>query len=334
MTLKELAAACGLSVSAVSKALNDRPDVSPETRAAVRAKAEALGYRPNALARALKSGRTYTLGVLFADLARRGLTHCYFGPVIDAFKNAAESRGYEVTFLSHTGPGGMTYLERCRTRGFDGVCIINFDAEDDEVLELVRSEVPLVSIDYPYADRGCIRSDNAAGIAALTRYVLSRGHRRVGLVMGEPSGVTEIRRAGFLQVMRGHELEVPDAYMVPSRFHDPRAARSAVERLLDLPERPTCIMISDDLAALGGMEAIRARGLRIPEDISIVGYDGVELLQLCRPRLTTYAQDTARIGREAAAQLIAQIEVPGTPGRTLTVPGQLLEGETVAAPAS
>ena len=332
MTLKELAAACGISVSAVSKALNGYPDVGEETRALVCRKAEELGYRPNAVARALKSGRTYNLGILFADLAHGGLTHSYFGPVIDAFKKEAEANGYEVTFLAHrTGSGRMTYLEHCRTRGFDGVCIVNFNEMDEEIRELVQSKIPLVSIDYAYPNRSCVRSNNEEGILRLTQYILSRGHRRVAFISGENTGVTRTRREGFLRIMKAAGFPVPPEYLVQSVFHDPGSAHRAVAQLLELPERPSCIMVQDDLSALGGMEAIRERGLRIPEDISIVGYDGVHLLQLCTPRLTTYAQDTARIGQEAAGELIRLIEAPEEEKcRVLTVNGRLLIGDTVA----
>ena len=114
--------------------------------------------------------------------------------------------------------------------------------------------------------------------------------------------------------------------------HDPAAAREATACLLASPVRPTCILMPDDYAALGGMDAIRARGLKIPEDISIAGFDGVELLQMCQPKLTTVAQDTARIGQEAARKLVHLIEQPRTTlPEIISIPCRLIEGETVAS---
>ena len=125
VTIKELSARCGLSVSTVSKALNDYPDVSEETRQQVRAVADEMGYRPNAIARSLKIGRTFNLGVLYSDDTESGFTHSYFSPVLQSFKQEAERRGYDITFITHNmGHSKMTYLEHCRYRNVDGVCIV------------------------------------------------------------------------------------------------------------------------------------------------------------------------------------------------------------------
>lgn len=121
VTIKELSARCGLSVSTVSKALNDYPDVSEETRKQVRAVADEMGYRANAIARSLKIGRTFNLGVLYSDDTESGFTHSYFSPVLQSFKQEAERRGYDITFITHNmGHSKMTYLEHCRYRNVDG----------------------------------------------------------------------------------------------------------------------------------------------------------------------------------------------------------------------
>ena len=330
VTIKELSAACGLSVSTVSKALNNYPDVSDETRALVRAAADRLGYRPSALARGLKSGRTFNLGVLF-DNSDGGLTHNYFSPVLEAFKSEAERRGYDIAFITHhMGSNRMTYLEHCLYRNVDGVCIVCCDFQDPEVLELVSGPLPVVTIDHVFHDHSCAESDNRTGVAELTRYILSMGHRRVAYIQGNSASVTTERLTSFLRTMHEAGVEVPEEYLVHSVYHNPAAARAATEQLLALPERPTCIVMPDDYAALGGMEAIRAQGLRIPQDVSVAGYDGVPLLQMCQPRLTTVAQDTAAIGAAAARKLVHLIEQPRTTFQeTISIPCRLIEGETV-----
>ena len=126
VTLKELAAACGMSVSTVSKALNGYDDVSEATRGHVRATAARLGYRPNIIARSLKMGRTYNIGVIYEELTSSGFTHNYFSPILQAFKQAIEQQGYDLTFITQRGGGvnPMTYLEHCLTRSVDGVCLL------------------------------------------------------------------------------------------------------------------------------------------------------------------------------------------------------------------
>ena len=331
-TIRELAAACGLSVSTVSKALNDYRDVSEETRAMVREAAQRLGYRPSAIARGLKLGRTQNLGVLYTDDTQSGFTHNYFAPVLEAFKREAERRGYDITFITHrTGANGMTYLEHCLCRNVDGVGIVNCHFDDPEVQALIAGPLPVVTVDHAFPGCSCVQSQNGEGMAELTRYLIAMGHRRIAFVSGEDIAVTRTRRSSFLGVMREAGLSVPEAYMVFSLFHDPAAVRAATAQLLALPEPPTCIIMPDDYSALGGMEAIRAAGLRIPEDVSVAGFDGVPLLQMCSPRLTTVRQDTECIGTAAARRLVHLIERPQTTRRdTVPVACRLLEGETVA----
>ena len=332
VTIKELSAACGLSVSTVSKALNNYPDVSEETRRQVRETAQRLGYRPSAIARGLKMGRTFNLGVLYTDDSQSGFTHNYFAPVLEAFKSEAESRGYDITFIMHkTGEGRMTYLEHCLYRNVDGVGIVNCHFDGPEERELIGSALPVVLVDHEAENRCCVKSCNEAGMAELTRYLLSMGHKKIAFISGEDIEVTAVRRRAFLDTMAQSGVGVPLAYMVYSRFHDPSAVREATRRLLALDPPPTCIIMPDDYAALGGMEAIREAGLRIPEDISVAGFDGVPLLQLCSPKLTTVRQDTDSIGRQAARRLIELIEAPQNPNTdTIPVPCSLIRGETVA----
>ena len=328
--IKEVSAACGLSISTVSKALNNYPDVSEETRALVRETAAKLGYRPSAIARGLKMGRTYNLGVLYSDESGSGLTHSYFSPVLESFKNEAALRGYDITFITRHGQDSMTYLEHCLYRNVDGVCIVCSNFSDPMVTELIESTLPVVTIDHVFHGHSCITSENRQGMTELTEHILSMGHTRVAYICGEESDVSDVRTTSFLRTMQQHGLTVPEEYLIPSLYHNPAAARAATEQLLALPNRPTCIIMADDYAALGGMDAVREAGLRIPEDISIAGYDGVKLLQMCRPRLTTVSQDTTCIGAAAARKLVHLIEQPRTTfEEIISIPSRLLPGETV-----
>ena len=177
-----------------------------------------------------------------------------------------------------------------------------------------------------------IVTENRKGMELLTRYVLAMGHRRIALIRGAGAHnpVADVRQAIFLGQMKQAGIEVPDVYLAQGEFHDPRSARRATRELLRLSQPPTCILMSDDYAAQGGLQEIRQAGLRVPEDISVAGYDGVSWIQSIRPHLTTIWQDTQTIGREAARQLMAQIEQPRTAfAEIITVPCRLIEGETV-----
>ncbi|MCI1965417.1 MAG: LacI family transcriptional regulator [Oscillospiraceae bacterium] len=333
--IKDIAMKCGLSVSTVSKALNSYSDVSSSTRERVLKTAEEFGYFPNSLARALKTNRTYNLGVLFADESNSGLTQDYFAAVLNGFKEEAESSSYDITFINHNmnvgGSHPMTYLEHCQYRNVDGICIACVDFLQREVLELINGSLPVVTIDHVFNNRTSINSNNVVGMHELVSYLYQMGHRKIAYVHGKKSAVTEQRVTSFCRTLMELGVEVPPEYLILSAYHDTQTTKECVSRLLALPNRPTCIVMPDDYAAMGGMEAIEAAGLKIPDDISIAGYDGIALSQVIKPQLTTLQQDTDRMGREAARRLIELIEHPLTTiAENVTVSGHLIEGKSVA----
>ena len=225
----------------------------------------------------------------------------------------------------------MTYLDHCLYRNVDGVCIVCSHFDDPEIGQLIASPLPVVTIDHVFHNHTCIQSENRQGMAELTRYVISKGHKRIAFIHGLQATVSGVRLTSFMREMNAAGLTVPEEYLISIPYHNPSHAREAVKTLLSLSPRPTCILMPDDYSSLGGLEAIAAAGLRVPEDISVAGYDGVPLLQMCSPKLTTVAQDTARIGTEAARQLVHLIEQPRTTyPEIIPIPSKLLHGETVA----
>lgn len=334
VTIKDVSEKCGLSVSTVSKALNHYTDISEETRRRVLEVAQGIGYHPNALARALKTNRSLNLGVLFVDDFGSGLMHPYFSAVLDSFKQSAESRGYDITFINHNlGSNRMTFLEHCQYRNVDGVCLACIDFYSDEIAELMRSTIPAVTIDHSFDNRSSVISDNLTGMEQLTRYALSLGHRRIACLHGKHNSVTDNRLAGFRRAMSEVSAPVPEEYIDEAAYQDPRACYTAVQRLLRLPSPPTCIMATDDMAAVGGLDAIRDMGLKVGEDVSLAGYDGHQMLQLLRPRLTTVRQDTQLIGSKAAEALIKSIDEAGAAEvQSIIIKGELIKGDTVRPP--
>lgn len=329
VSMKDIARRCGVSVATVSKALNGQPDISQETKDRISAVAKDMGYLTNSAARALKTNRTYHLGVLVLDERRSGLGHEYFSSMLESFKVEAEARGYDITFINRNVAGKPTsYLQHCRYRGLDGVVIACVDFTDPMVQELAASNIPLVTIDHTFGDRLAIQSDNVGGLEVLVKYAHAKGHRRIAFLHGENTAVTGGRLTGFYRACRELGLSIPQEYVIPCVYHDPDRCEAATKALLALSERPTCIIFPDDFSAIGGMNAISAAGLRVPEDISVMGYDGINLAKVMH--LTTYSQNAAEIGRTAAQKLIELIEHPKTAViERILIPGNLLEGNSV-----
>ena len=264
-----------------------------------------------------------------------GLAHEYFSAVLDSFKVRVEQLGYDITFINRNlGGKTMTYLEHCHYRGVDGAVIACVDFTDPQVIELVNSDVPVVTIDHVFNNRMAVLSDNVAGLSALVRTAYSQGHRRIAFIHGERTAVTENRLAGFYKSCDELGLEVPDVYVREGIYHDAARCAQETKALLALPQRPTCILFPDDFSAMGGYNAIAEAGLSIPEDISVMGYDGIYLSRVMKPQLATYQQNTMVLGRTAADKLVQMIEHPRvTLAEQLLVTGKLLEGDSVGRPA-
>ena len=164
----------------------------------------------------------------------------------------------------------------------------------------------------------------------LVTYIYNQGHRRIAYIHGDNTSVTRIRLTSFYRTLQRVGVETPDDYIKESPYRDADSAAKATRELLDLPNPPTCILYPDDYAAIGGINEIRERGLRIPEDISIAGYDGITIAKILEPKLTTLCQDTVAIGRIAAEKLIDLIENPKTTMiDKFTVDGTLFKGASV-----
>lgn len=335
VSLKTIAKACGVSTATVSKALNDQRDIGEETRNRIKKTAEELGYFPNAAARALKTNRSYNIGVLFEEEAGSGLTHEYFSGVLNGLKVRAESQGYDITFINTcVGNRKISYYEHCRYRNFAGVAIVCArDFNDPEVQELMNSDLPVVTIDYIHHNCTAVCSNNIQGMEELVKYIYGQGHRRIAYIHGQNSScVSKDRLASFYRTMEELGLTVPDAYVRPGAYLQTKEAARETEKLLQLREAPTCIIYPDDTALIGGRNVIIEKGLRIPEDISVAGYDGTRISQLLHPQFTTIRQDTERIGSEAAKRLIDTIENPRTTfAERVVIDGILVPGQSVGA---
>jgi len=330
-TLKEIAARCGCSVATVSKALNAMPDISPETAKRIRAIADEMGYIPNAAARTLKTNRSHTIALLLFLRDESVWKHDYFARVAEGVQSVTERAGYDITPVTCSLPGmAGRYVDYCRHRGYDGVIVMSGFFNGAELMELINSEIPLVTIDYAFHHRGAVLSDNASGINDLMEFIYGRGHRRIAYIYGEDSSVSQTRLAAFYNACQKHSLTVPDAYVKRALYRDHASSAQATRELLSLREPPTCILYPDDYACIGGVHEIQSMGLRVPQDVSVVGYDGIPLADLIRPRLSTLRQDAEGVGQNAGRLILKAIESPKAfIPQHIMLPGRVVEGETV-----
>ncbi|HKM33851.1 MAG TPA: LacI family DNA-binding transcriptional regulator [Lachnospiraceae bacterium] len=331
ISLKDVAASCGVSIATVSKALNNQNDIGEETKLLVRQTADKMGYWPNASAQALRTKRSHTIGVLFGDENGSGLTDEFYSHVFNALKRAAESRGYEIVFLSKKiGSHTRTYMEHCRYRSVDGVLLGFIPNNDEQVLEIIGSDLPVVTVDHAFDHKTSVTFDYVQGMRDLVTYICEMGHRKIAYIHGQQSYTTRCRLSSFYMVMEQYGITVPDKYVRESGYLDFQKAAEITSELLDLPEPPTCIIYPNDFSSMGGIGAIRQRGLSIPDNISVVGYDGIPLSRAMTPPLTTLVQDFKEMGEVIASQLINQIENARTATvERITVKGKVEPGNSV-----
>lgn len=331
VTLKDIARECKVSFSTVSKALKGSPEISIETTDFIKKKAQEMGYHPNIAARSLRTNRTYDIGVIFEDKTGAGFQHQYFATIISGIQKVAFQKGYEMTFVGGDSTKNYDYYSHALARNYDGLAILSCDFTSSGITGLVKSEIPTVTLDYFYdLDHAAVMSDYTAGINELLEYVISMGHKKIAMIHGEKTWVTDERIQAFNKVCKAHGIDVPAEYFAEGLYHDPVTSSAATEVFLSLPEPPTCIFYPDDYAALGGIRELTSRGLTPGKDISIVGYDGIALTSMMIPPLTTYEQNGETIGRAMAEALINKIENPENfvPKKEM-ITGRLIKGGTV-----
>ncbi len=329
--LKDIAYATGVSVATVSKALAHSHEISEETTQRIIKMAKEMGYIANSSARILKTNRSYNIGVVYVDKARAGLGHDYFSTMLNSIRDALATNGYDITFISNlVGETKHSPLSHARYRRCDGVIIVVADFEDPEIIELVNSDMPVVVIDHIYENRPAIISDNDVGLYQIVKYAYRKGHRKIAFIHGEDTLVTRQRIAAFNKACKELGLDIPSEYIKPALYHIPKHSGLATRELLALKNRPTCIIYPDDYSFMGGLTEIEKHGLNIPDDISVIGYDGIYLSRILRPKLTTYIQDSVEIGKQAALKIIQIIEKrKSSAPEVIEVSGKLQEGQTV-----
>lgn len=276
--------------------------------------------------------RERSIAVLLADDADAGLTHDYFSSVLESFKRTIEDKNYNLAFLN---PGyknihRKSYLEQMK-EGYAGVLIACIDYKRPEVRELLAGDFPILTIDSKQEGIINVTSDNWGGIRALADYICQMGHKRIAYIMGDDTYITTLRKQILLEACKEHGVEIPTEYMFQSEYRNKQKAIYYTEELLRMETPPSCILYSDDITAVAGVDILRARGLEIPHDMSVVGFDGITTSSSYQPWLCTVHQDTKEIGRKAAERMMELIEHPQTAsGDDIEVPTSLIKGRTIA----
>lgn len=309
VTLATVAGTAGVSVATVSKVLNGRSDVSPVTRARVQEILEKHGYvgrRPGPVERSA------------VELFYQGVLNSYSVEVIQGVLDAGRAAGVDVVLSSRpphpqgqSGGRAAPWIRELTASGRRAAIGITSELSDADLAALARARLPLVIIDpanVPQPDVTSVGSTNFAGGMAATQHLLSLGHRRIAYLGGKPtSACNQARMSGFRSAMESAGAPVPPEYIWLSDFlYDDGLAGGSM--MLDLPERPTAIFAGCDEVAVGVLEAARARGLRVPDDLSVVGFDDTQVARLASPPLTTIRQPLREIGAVAvrtALQLAA-----------------------------
>lgn len=350
-TISEVAAAAGVGRSTAARTLGGYGYVSPELRERVLAAAERLGYRANALARSMSTGVSQTLGVIVADIANP-----FFGGVVRGISDASRARGFDTLVLStHEDlDEEIAATNVLIDKRVDGIIVASaaLDAASAGHIEQARThDIPVVLVDraVPGLDLDAVVIDNRAAAREAVERLLEAGHRRIGFVWGPPVAERPRRRRELIDIAArnlwtdGERLQgyldalddegvVFDAELVMVGPKTEAHAQAEVARMLALPEPPTALFCTENDALTGSLRALRASGLRVGADVSLIGFDDSSWAAVMEPPLTMIEQPTLALGARAAEVLFAAIDGAASPAGVHTLHTRFVERASVAPP--
>jgi LacI family transcriptional regulator len=318
-TIRDVAERAGVSIATVSRVLNDRADVSTQTRERVRDAVRAVGYSADLAARGLVTQRTQLVAVFVGDNAgHRDLSLLFFAKVLAATSRRLALSDLEALLLQPLDVGAH--------HRFDAAILIGIDATDPLVKELWSRSIPTVGVDVRIGGRrtAFVGSDHADGVRLALAHLYALGHRRIAHVAGARNTIAGADRiAAFRRETHRLGLGLPDEYVREGDFSSASGYRETCA-LLALDERPTAVVAASDLMALAALQAIRDAGLQPGRDVAVVGFDDLEAAALAHPPLTTIRQDRQELGTLAAERAIELIEHPDTTPADTILPVELV----------
>jgi LacI family transcriptional regulator, fructose operon transcriptional repressor len=320
-SIKDVAESAGVSTATVSRVLSNGLHVRPEVRKRVLAAVERLGYRPNLVARSLRSQQSSTIGLIVSDIRNP-----FFTSISRAVEDVAYEQGFSV-FLCNTDENPekeAIYLNLQRDENVAGA-IFSPTRQTLASFSAANLSFPLVVIDrsIPNSDVDVVVLDNVDSAYRLTTHLIENGYQRIAALSGEMSTTGHERRAGYEKALRAHGL-APPAEQVKSIQPKIEAGYAATLKLLASAEPPDALFTTNSLLGAGALEAIRERNLTIPDDIALVTFDETTWASLVQPPITLIAQPTYEIGKTATELLLQRIADPNRPIRQVILKGQLL----------
>ncbi len=328
-TMKRIAVELGVSITTVSKVLNNHADIGEATRTRVLAKVEELGYQPNAVARSLSLRRTHTLGIVIPDLM-----HSFFVEIIAGIEPVASVRGYGLLLCSsgEDPRKERAELEMLRGRQVDGVVLASaHGAGNAELLQrLVKRGTTLVMIDRDdHTSVKCHRvltDDKRVGELA-TQHLMAAGRRAIAHIAGPPIVHAKRRERGWREALEQQGIKPLDEWLAPGGFMESDGYR-AMKRLLTIKPRIDSVFAANDPSAIGAMKAIWEAGLRVPDDVAVVGVGDIALGDLLRVPLTTVGWSRQEQGRHAAELLLNGLDLDEDPPQRIVIPPRLIVRES------
>lgn len=304
-TISDLAGLLGVSSMTIHRAIAGKPDIAPGTRDRILAEIERLGWRPNIAARGLRQGKTFTLGILLSNVAASFLPE-----ILQGVDRTAEEQGYH-TFVSvheHDPARAERHLRSLESKGVDGIVYYPTESGNEGALlnEILRA-IPVVTVMRPVRDFNgpCVRVDDLAGGAMAAGHLLDLGHRTLGFLGYRDNDFVAERWTGFRDAVQSAGAEILPECTVNDLAPGDDAAREAAARILSQPQRPTALFCASDRLAARAMQAAMLLGLRVPEDLSILGYNGDPWGALLASPLTTVAQPRLEVGKQAAGLVLS-----------------------------
>lgn len=305
--LKDIAADLGVSAVTVSKVLRGKPDVGEETRQRVLQRVREVNYQPNLLARGLASGKSQTVGLIVPDLL-----HTFFAEFAKGLKAGLRKRGYQLILASAEEEPELEReeIDTLLARGVDALLLATCQPEGDALASLFGVRVPCVLVDraLPGSGRPFVGTDDVAAGRLATAHLLGLGRRRIAHIAGEEFSTGRDRLAGYREALAAVGIEPRQEWVLSrSRLEEAgdRIGEAAMAELLALPERPEAVFCYNDLAAMGAVRAVLEAGLRVPEDVALVGCGNLRVSDYLRVPLTSIDQSTAEQGEQAARLTVA-----------------------------
>jgi len=327
ITIQGISKISGYSPSTVSKALNNYSDISEKTRQKILKIAKDLRYVPNATAQSLVKKRSNTIGIVFE--VEYGLNNLFFAKILESIRKQLEIQGYDLIFLSNNTNNGKDYLKHCYSKQVDGVFVISIGQSKEAVNKLLFSDIPVLSFDPDVEMKNSIYSESYNSIKTALKYLYDLGHRKIVFIQGSIYNfIGNMRYRSYLDFMKEYGLKPYYIKELDNAFYTFDEGYNAMRMNYERFGLPDAVLASSDLMAIGAMTFLKDKGYHIPDDVSIIGFDDIQLCEIIQPKLTTIRQDYEEIGKRASQTLIDMIENKITNIDPVIIPSKLIVRES------